>query len=144
MRYLNGWHPFQSIRFDLVKITIWQCLILQIWEQQKTASTKPKSNSITRHKFYIGLDLSLFAITMWCSREVLVLQHIPCCIFPKWALAKWLHIKFSIRCIILYDQCLINNLLQNRSKCVAVVHRIQFWRLWELFERLVNIKTWGL
>ena len=35
MRYLNGWHPFESIRFDLVKITIWRCLILQIWEQQK-------------------------------------------------------------------------------------------------------------
>ena len=35
MRYLNGWHPFESIRFDLVKITMWRCLILQIWEQQK-------------------------------------------------------------------------------------------------------------
>ena len=35
MRYLNGWHPFESIRFDLVKITMWRCLILHIWEQQK-------------------------------------------------------------------------------------------------------------
>ena len=35
MRYLNGWHPFESIRFVLVKITMWRCLILQIWEQQK-------------------------------------------------------------------------------------------------------------
>ena len=35
MRYLNGWHPFEAIRFDLVKITMWQCLVLQIWEQQK-------------------------------------------------------------------------------------------------------------
>ena len=35
MRYLNGWHPFEAIRFDVVKITMWRCLILQIWEQQK-------------------------------------------------------------------------------------------------------------
>ena len=35
MRYLNGWHPFESIRFDLMKITVWQCLVLYIWEQQK-------------------------------------------------------------------------------------------------------------
>ena len=35
MGYLNGWHPFESITFDLVKITMWRCLIIQIWEQQK-------------------------------------------------------------------------------------------------------------
>ena len=40
MRYLNGWHPF-----DLVKITMWRCPILQILGATKTASTKTKSNS---------------------------------------------------------------------------------------------------
>ena len=35
MYFLNGWHPFESIRCDLVKITMWRCLVLQIWEQQK-------------------------------------------------------------------------------------------------------------
>ena len=35
MRYLNGWHPLESIRFDSAKITMWRCLVLQIWEQQK-------------------------------------------------------------------------------------------------------------
>ena len=35
MRYLNDWLPFESNRFDLVKITMWRCLVLQIWEQQK-------------------------------------------------------------------------------------------------------------
>ena len=35
MHYLNGWHPFESIRFDLVKVTMWRCLVLQIWEQEK-------------------------------------------------------------------------------------------------------------
>ena len=34
MNYLNGWHPFESIRFDPVKITMWRFLGLQIWEQQ--------------------------------------------------------------------------------------------------------------
>ena len=42
MRYLNGWHPFESIRFDLVKITMWRCLILQIWEQQKQLLRKQR------------------------------------------------------------------------------------------------------
>ena len=46
MRYLSGWHPFGSIKFDPVKITMWRCLVLQIWEQQKTASTKTKGNPI--------------------------------------------------------------------------------------------------
>ena len=35
MCFLNGWHPIESIRFDLVKITMWRCVVLQIWEQQK-------------------------------------------------------------------------------------------------------------
>ena len=42
MRYLNGWHPFESIRFDLVKITMWRCLVLQIWEQQKQLLQKQR------------------------------------------------------------------------------------------------------
>ena len=42
MRYLNGWHPFESIRFDLVEITIWRCLVLQIWEQQKQLLRKQR------------------------------------------------------------------------------------------------------
>ena len=42
MRYLNGWHPFESIRFDLVKIAMWRCLILQIWEQQKQLLRKQR------------------------------------------------------------------------------------------------------
>ena len=42
MRYLNGWHPFESIRFDLVTITMWRCLVLQIWEQQKQLQRKQR------------------------------------------------------------------------------------------------------
>ena len=42
MRYLNGWHPFESIRFDLVKITMWRFLVLQIWEQQKQLLRKQR------------------------------------------------------------------------------------------------------
>ena len=42
MCYLNGWHPFESIRFDLVEITLWRCLILQIWEQQKQLLQKQR------------------------------------------------------------------------------------------------------
>ena len=39
---LNGWHPIESIRFDLVKITMWRCLVLQIWEQQKQLLRKQR------------------------------------------------------------------------------------------------------
>ena len=46
MRYLNGWHPFESIRFDLVKITMGRCHNSSDLGATKTASTKPKSNSI--------------------------------------------------------------------------------------------------
>ena len=35
MNYLNGWHSFELIRFDPVKITMWRILVLQILEQQK-------------------------------------------------------------------------------------------------------------
>ena len=42
MCFLNGWHPFESIRFDLVKITMWRCLVLQIWEQQKQLLRKQR------------------------------------------------------------------------------------------------------
>ena len=42
MCYLNGWHPFESIGFDLVKITMWRCLVLQIWEQQKQLLRKQR------------------------------------------------------------------------------------------------------
>ena len=42
MCYLNGWHPFESIGFDLVKITKWRCLVLQIWEQQKQLLRKQR------------------------------------------------------------------------------------------------------
>ena len=42
MRYLNGWHPFESITFDHEKITMWRCLFLQIWEQQKQLLRKQR------------------------------------------------------------------------------------------------------
>ena len=42
MCFLNGWHPFESIRFDLVKINMWRCLVLQIWEQQKQRLRKQR------------------------------------------------------------------------------------------------------
>ena len=42
MHYLNGWHPYESIRFDLVKITMWRCLVLQIWEQRKQLLRKQR------------------------------------------------------------------------------------------------------
>ena len=42
MCFLNGWHPFESIRFDLVKINTWRCLVLQIWEQQKQRLRKQR------------------------------------------------------------------------------------------------------
>ena len=42
MCFLNGWLPFESIRFDLVKITMWRCLVLQIWEQQKQLLLKQR------------------------------------------------------------------------------------------------------
>ena len=42
MCYLNGWHPFESIRFDLVEINMWRCLVLQIWEQQKQLLRKQR------------------------------------------------------------------------------------------------------
>ena len=42
MLYLNGWHPFESIRFDLVKITMWRCLVLQIWEQENQLLRKQR------------------------------------------------------------------------------------------------------
>ena len=40
--FLNGWHPFESIRFDLVKITICRCLVLQNCEQQKQLIRKQR------------------------------------------------------------------------------------------------------
>ena len=42
MRYLNSWHPFESIRFVLVAMPNSSDL-----GATKTASTKTKSNSIT-------------------------------------------------------------------------------------------------
>ena len=42
MRSLNGWHPFESIGFYLVKITMRRCLVLQIWEQQKQLLRKQR------------------------------------------------------------------------------------------------------
>ena len=47
MCYLNGWHSFESIRFDLVKITMWRCLVLQIWEQQKQLLLKQRVIQLT-------------------------------------------------------------------------------------------------
>ena len=46
MCYLNGWHPFESIGFDLVKITMWAMPSSSDLGATKTASTKTKSNSI--------------------------------------------------------------------------------------------------
>ena len=48
MCFLNGWHPFESIRFDPVIITMWRCLVLQIWEQQKQLRLNQRSNPIKR------------------------------------------------------------------------------------------------
>ena len=48
MCFLNGWHPFESIRFDLVKITMWRCLVLQIWEQQKQLLRKQRVIHVPR------------------------------------------------------------------------------------------------
>ena len=42
MCFLNGWHPFESNRFDLVKINMWRRLVLQIWEQQKQRLRKQR------------------------------------------------------------------------------------------------------
>ena len=42
MCFLNGWHPFESIGLVLVKITMWRCLVLQIWEQQKQLLRKQR------------------------------------------------------------------------------------------------------
>ena len=39
MRYLNGWHPFEAIRFDLVKITVAMPSSSDLGAT-KTASTK--------------------------------------------------------------------------------------------------------
>ena len=46
MSYLNGWHPFESIRFDLEKNTMWRWVVSSDLGATKTASTKTKSNSI--------------------------------------------------------------------------------------------------
>ena len=44
MPYLNGWHPFESIRLHPVKMTMWRYLVLQIWEQQKKLLQKQTCN----------------------------------------------------------------------------------------------------
>ena len=57
MCYLNDWHPFESIRFDLVKITMWRCLVLQIWEQQKQLLRKQRviqPDNLTGEQWYQG------------------------------------------------------------------------------------------
>ena len=46
MRYLNGWHPFESIRFDLVKNFYVAMPSSSDLGATKTASTKTKSKSI--------------------------------------------------------------------------------------------------
>ena len=46
MRYLNGWHPFESIRFDLDKNYYVAMPSSSDLGAKKTASTKTKSNSI--------------------------------------------------------------------------------------------------
>ena len=55
MCFLNGWYPFQSIRFDLVKITMWRCLVLQIWEQQKQLIRKQRVILLVQIKALIAL-----------------------------------------------------------------------------------------
>ena len=42
MCFLYGWYPFEPIKFDLVKISMWRCLVLQIWEQQKQLLRKQR------------------------------------------------------------------------------------------------------
>ena len=37
MRYFILYNPFESIRFRPVRITKWQCLVPQIWEQQNSS-----------------------------------------------------------------------------------------------------------
>ena len=46
MCFLNGWHPFEIIRFDLVKIKYVAMPSSSDLGATKTASTKTKSNSI--------------------------------------------------------------------------------------------------
>ena len=46
MHYLNGWHPLESIRFDLVKITYGDAYSSSDLGVTKTASTKTKINSM--------------------------------------------------------------------------------------------------
>ena len=53
MGYLNGWHPFESIRFDLVEITMWRSLVLQIWEQQKQRLRKQSVNVYLVQTYYL-------------------------------------------------------------------------------------------
>ena len=53
MCFLNGWHLFESIRFDLVKITMWRCLVLQIWEQQKQLLRKQRVIQLHIHVYYL-------------------------------------------------------------------------------------------
>ena len=48
MRYLNGWHPFESIRFDLVKNYYVAMPSSSDLGATQTASTKTKSNSMRR------------------------------------------------------------------------------------------------
>ena len=50
MHYLNGWHPFESIRFDLCE-NYYVAMPNSDLGATKTASTKSKSNSI--NKFYM-------------------------------------------------------------------------------------------
>ena len=69
---LNGWHPFESVRFNLV---MWRCLVLQIWEQQKTASTKTKSNSIMK-------TLHIH----WPAHSLHILIHCNRTSYPQWSL----------------------------------------------------------
>ena len=73
MRYLNGWHPFESIRFDLVKITMWRCLILQIWEQQKQLLLNQRV--IQQHIFAMWTAVSVHGAHSTIPCHLLTMHH---------------------------------------------------------------------
>ena len=64
MCHLNGWHPFESIRFDLVSMPSSSDL-----GATKTASTKTKSNSTTQTCTQHVYQLKYIGLTQlnWCE-----------------------------------------------------------------------------
>ena len=70
LSYLNGWHPFELIRFDPVKMTMWRCLVLQIWEEQKQLLRKQRGSQIIKIQITSCVHVTIMPMIQFADLQV--------------------------------------------------------------------------